>query len=54
MKLNEGKCYLLTSGTNHADVISIKISSSTIHESNQEILLGVTFDNKRSFDDHIS
>ena len=27
--------------THHADAISIKIGSSTIHESNQEKLLGV-------------
>ena len=41
MKLNEDKCHLVTLGTNHADAISIKIGSSTIHESNQEKLLGV-------------
>ena len=40
MKLNEDKCHLITLGTNHADAISIKIGSSTIHESNQEKLLG--------------
>jgi len=41
MNLNEEKCHLITLGTNHADAISIKIGSSTIHESNQEKLLGV-------------
>jgi len=54
MKLNEDKCHLITLGTNHADVISIKIGSSTIHESNQEKLLGVIIDNKLTFEDHIT
>ena len=53
MKLNEDKCHLITLGTNHADVISIKIGSSTIHESNQEKLLGVIIENKLTFEDHI-
>ena len=53
MKLNEDKCHLITLGTNHADAIPIKIGSSTIHESNQEKLLGVIIDNKLTFEDHI-
>ena len=53
MKLIEDKCHLITLGTIHADAISIKIGSSTIHESNQEKLLGVKIDNKLSFEDHI-
>ena len=53
MNLNEEKCHLITLGTNHADAISIKIGSSTIHESNQEKLLGVIIDNKLTFEDHI-
>ena len=41
MNLNEGKCHLITLGTNHTNTISIKIGISTVHESNQEKLLGV-------------
>ena len=50
MRLNIDKCHLIT---NHADEISIKICSSTIHESNQDELLGVIIDNKLTFEDHI-
>ena len=32
MKLNEDKCHIITSSTNHTDIISLKISSSTVHE----------------------
>ena len=53
MELNEDKYHLITIGTNHADAVSIKICSSTIHESNQEELLGVIIDNKLTFEDHI-
>ena len=53
MELNETKYHLITIGTNHADAVSIKICSSTIHESNQENLLGVIIDNKLTFEDHI-
>ena len=52
MKLNEDKCHLITLGTNHADAILIKIGSSTIHERNQEKLLGVIIDNKLTFEAH--
>ena len=45
MKLNEGRCHLVSIGTNHADAISIKIGSSTI--------LGVIIDKKLTFEDHI-
>ena len=54
MKLNEDKYHLITLGTNHEDAISIKIGSSTIHESNQVKLLGIIIDNKLTFEDHIS
>ena len=54
MKLNEDKCHLITLSTNHADAISVKIGSSTIHESDQKELLGVIIDNKLTFEDHIS
>ena len=52
MKLNEDKCHLITLGTNHADVISIKTGSSTIHESNQEKLLRIIINNKCKYEDH--
>ena len=40
MKLNEEKCHLITLGINRVDAISIKADSFTVHESNQEKLLG--------------
>ena len=43
-----------TLGTNHADAISIKTGISTMHESNKEKPLGVIFDNKFTFEEHIS
>ena len=43
-----------TLGTNHADAISIKTGISSMHESNKEKLLGVIFDNKFTFEEHIS
>ena len=54
LMLNEEKCYLITLGTNYTDAISMKIGSSTIHESNQEKLLGVIIDNRLRFEDPIS
>ena len=54
VQLNEDKCHLVILGTNHADAISIKIGSLTIHESNQEKLLGVIIDYNLTFEDRIS
>ena len=51
MKSNADKCHLLVS-TNNA--IIIKIGNIDINNSNCEKLLGVKFDYKLTFDDHIS
>ena len=51
MKSNADKCHLLVS-TNFA--INIKMGNTDINNSTCEKLLGVKFDYKLSFDDHIS
>ena len=43
MKLNAGKCHLLTFGTNQDD-IKIKIGEAIVEESSEEKLLGVIID----------
>ena len=53
MKLNEGKCHLLTFGTIQSNV-TIKIEEAIIEESSDEKLLGVIFDKKLNFRSHIS
>ena len=54
MKLNEDKCHLLTFGNMSDDSVSIKIGSSTIANSTEEKLLGVTLDSKLTFEQHVS
>ena len=51
MRINADKCHLLIS-TNNA--VKIKIGNLDITNSKCEKLLGVKFDHKLSFDDHIS
>ena len=51
MKINAGKCHLLVSTNN---TVKIKIGIFHITNSKSEKLLGVKFDHKLSFDDHIS
>ena len=48
MKLNEGKCHLLTFGTIQAN-INIKIGEAIVEESSEEKLLGVILDKKLNF-----
>ena len=50
MRINADKCHLLVS-TNIT--VKIKIGNFDINNSKSEKLLGVTFDHKLSFDDHI-
>ena len=54
MKLNEDKCHLLTLGNMSDDSVSVKIGSSTIANSTEEKLLGVTLDSKLTFEQHVS
>ena len=51
MKINADKCYLLISINN---TVKIKIGDFDITNSNSEKLLGIKFDHKLLFDDHIS
>ena len=51
MRINADKCHLLVS-TNNAD--KIKIGNFDITNSKSKKLLGVKFDHKLSFDNHIS
>ena len=53
MKLNEGKCHLLTFGTTQSN-INIKIGEVIVEESPEEKLLGVILDKKLNFKSHIS
>ena len=53
MRIDAGKCHLLVSiSTNNT--VKIKIGNFDISDSKSEKLLGVKFDHKLSFDDHIS
>ena len=51
MKINADKCHLLVSTNN---TVKIKTGSFDITNNKSEKLLGVKFDDKLSFDDHIS
>ena len=51
IKINADKCHLLV-GTNNT--VKIKIGNFDITDSKSQKLLGVEFDHKLSFDDHIS
>ena len=52
MKLNGDKCHLMIFGQKSND-LSIKIGSTTIVESTEEKLLGVTLDKQLSFKTHV-
>ena len=53
MKLNEGKCHLLTFGTSQDD-IKITVGEAIVKESSEEKLLGVTTDKDLNFKNHVS
>ena len=53
MRLNAGKCHLLTFGTNQGD-IKIKIGEAIVEESSEEKLLGVIIDTNLNFKSHVS
>ena len=53
MKLNEGKCHLLTFGTIQSN-IKIKIGEAIVEESSEEKLLRVILDKKLNFKSHNS
>ena len=51
MKINAGRCHLLVSTNSN---VKMKIGNSDITNSKKEKLLGVKFDHKLSFHDHVS
>ena len=53
MKLNEDKCHLITLDTNNADAISMKVSSSTVYESNHDQLIVAMTDNRLTFEENL-
>ena len=53
MKLNEGKCHLLTFGTNQDD-IKVSVGEAIIKESSGEKLLGVIIDITLNLKSHVS
>ena len=53
MKLNDGKCHLLTFGTIQS-IITIKIGEAIVEERSEGKLLGVVLDKKLNFRSHIS
>ena len=53
MKLNEGKCHLLTFGKIQSN-IKLKIGEAIVEEISEEKLLGVILDKKLNFKSHIS
>ena len=52
MKLNQGKCHFLTSGT--IEQLWVRVGDEMIWESKVEKLLGMTVDKKLKFDDHLT
>ena len=52
VKLNEDKCQLIIFGTSEDKVI-MHVGEAQIEESDEEKLLGITFDKKISFKKHI-
>ena len=53
IKFNEGKCHLLSFGTNQDD-IKIKIGEAIVEESSEEKLLGEIIDKDLNFKSHVS
>ena len=53
MRLNEGKCHLMTISTSSTDT-SIHVGNAQIKESSEEKLLGVTLDKHLTFNPHVS
>ena len=53
MKLNNGKCHFLLAGCGEENNV-LRFGGNFLEESLNELLLGVTIDNRLNFDDHIS
>ena len=52
MKLNEEKCHAMVFGGIHDD-IRVKIGTSVIKETKEQMLLGINIDNKLTFKSHV-
>ena len=52
MKLNEEKCHVMIFGGIHDD-IRVKIGTSVIKETKEQMLLGINIDNKLTFKSHV-
>ena len=52
MKLNEEKCHVMIFG-GIPDDIRMKIGSSVIKETKEQMLLGINIDNKLTFKSHV-
>ena len=53
MKLNENKCQLIVFGARGGNETTIKIGDTCMKESSEENLLGNTFDQSLSFNEHV-
>ena len=53
MKLNEDKCLLIVFGARGDNETAIKIGDACVKESSEENLLGITFDQSLSFEEHV-
>ena len=51
-KRNEEKCHVITFGGMHDD-IRVKIGTSVIKETREQMLLGISIDNKLTFKSHV-
>ena len=53
MVLNPGKCHFILLGVKENEQFDLMCSDSTLKHSSHEKMLGLTIDNKLSFDEHI-
>ena len=54
MVLNPGKCHFMLFGVKENDQFDLICNDITLKHSSHEKILGVTIDNKLSFDEHIN
>ena len=54
LKLNEDKCHFLALGAARDEPVTIKNGNASVQNSTQEKLLGVTIDNKLTFEHHVA
>ena len=54
LKLNEDKCHFLALGASRDEPVTSKIGNASLQNSTQEKLLGITIDNKLTFEHHVA